>query len=217
MKAHKTRRSRTKPAVPSGFPKSRFVVFCEGQNTEPRYFFAIRRAFEGAVLEVRPGIGVPLTVASMAVEHLKTNGSGRRRRRGRSAFEARDEVWAVFDRDQHPNFDAAVRICEQNGVHIGLSNPCFELWLVLHHQDHNRPESTSGIQSILSKLHPEYDRHRAKTLDFDSLVARVGEAEQRAMRQLDLRAKVGDRYGNPSTRVGSLTLAIRHAHDQYAM
>ena len=159
---------------------------------------------------------MPLTIAKAAVAYLKA-GSSRGRRQGRSAFEAQDEVWAVFDRDEHPNFDAAVDLCERNGIHIGLSNPCFELWLVLHHQEYNRPESTDVIQSILSKLHPEYDRRHSKTLDFDSLVGRVVEAEDRAMRQLDLRASINDRYGNPSTRVGMLTRAVRQAHDEYAM
>jgi len=121
----------------------------------------------------------------------------------------------VFDRDQHPNFDASVRLCEDNGVQIGLSNPCFELWPVLHDQDHNRPESTEVMQSLLSNLHQEYDRRHSKTLDFDSLVGRVIDAEDRALRQLELRAKVDDPYGNPSTRVGRLTRSIRMAHDEH--
>ena len=216
MKGQRNRRQLIGAVASLVHPKRRFVVFCEGKNTEPGYFFAIRRRYEGAVLEVRPGVGVPLTVAKAAAAYLKA-GSSRGRRRGRSAFESHDEVWAVFDRDEHPNFDAAVDLCERSGVHIGLSNPCFELWLVLHHQEYNRPESTDVIQSILSKLHPEYDRRHSKTLDFGSLVGRVVQAEDRAMRQLDLRASVNDRYGNPSTSVGRLTRAFRKAHDEYPM
>ena len=217
MKTQKNRRRRGKPPASRGQPKRRFVLFCEGKNTEPGYFSAIRRMYDNTLLEIYPGVGVPHTVAEKAVAYLKHGGSRRHRRNGRSAFEAKDQVWAVFDRDQHPNFDAAIRLCEHNGVQIGLSNPCFELWLVLHSEDYNRPETTDNIQTVLSKIHPEYNRRHVKKLDFDSLILHVVKAEDRANRQLLLRKDVDDPYGNPSTRVGKLTSEIRQAHDGHRM
>lgn len=37
--------------------------------------------------------------------------------------------WIVFDRDQVKDFDGIIRVAEENGVHAGWSNPCFEIWM----------------------------------------------------------------------------------------
>ncbi len=193
-------------------PKRRFTIYCEGKNTEPGYFEAIRRIHRNSLLVIHPDVGVPKTIAERAVRELKQGRPARERRRRKSQFAARDEVWAVFDRDEHPGFEDAIRRCQQNRIRVGASNPCFELWLVLHDQDYNAPVRSDQIQSILSQIRPEYRRRRSKVLDFDALVLRVIDAEGRAERQLELRKSVGDPFGNPSTRVGKLTSSIRLAH-----
>lgn len=37
--------------------------------------------------------------------------------------------WIVFDRDQVKDFNGIIRVAEENGVHAGWSNPCFEIWM----------------------------------------------------------------------------------------
>lgn len=39
------------------------------------------------------------------------------------------EPWIVFDRDQVPDFDTIIEDAEKKGIHVGWSNPCFEMWL----------------------------------------------------------------------------------------
>ena len=39
------------------------------------------------------------------------------------------EVWIVFDRDKVPNFDTIINEAKDNGINVGWSNPCFEIWL----------------------------------------------------------------------------------------
>ena len=51
-----------------------------------------------------------------------------------------DEFWCVFDVEwprNHPGLQDAVEQARQSGVELAISNPCFELWLVLHFQDHS--------------------------------------------------------------------------------
>lgn len=140
-------------------------------------------------------------------------GTSRSWQRGgrRDSFEEGDQVWAVFDRDDHPHFKQAVELCESNGIYVGRSNPCFELWLVLHERDHNRYETRHRMQSILGDLRPEYDRRRGKTPDCEEMISRVEAAEQRAEQLLLRRQEEGNPYGNPSTTVGRLTRAVRTA------
>ncbi len=62
------------------------------------------------------------------VERLKTH---------RDALDVsldQDEYWAVFDVDQQKahGLSDAVRIAKSRGYRLAGSNPCFELWLLLH-------------------------------------------------------------------------------------
>lgn len=185
------------------------MLFCEGRNTEPAYLSALKRASPNALVEAETfrGVGVPMTVAERAKEYAQ---SRRRNKRGAS-FAENDSVWAVFDRDKHHHFDEAVDLCRRHDIGIARSDPCFELWLVLHEQDYDKPCNHHEIQRVLGDLRPEYDRNSAKMPDCDSLMSRIEEAEQRAERQLRRRQEEGCPYGNPSTTVFRLTRAFREA------
>ncbi len=195
-------------------PKRRFTLFCEGRNTEPAYFKAIERAYRSAQIDVKiePGAGVPHTISKRAVKFAKSVGLARNSRRKKDSFEKRDEVWAVFDRDAHPRFQEAVALCDQHGIKVARSNPCFEVWLILHERDYNKPNRRDKVQRELQKLRSDYDKKGSKTLNCDDLVTRVQVAEQRGEEQLKRREQGGDPYGNPSTTVGRLCRAIREAH-----
>lgn len=47
-----------------------------------------------------------------------------------TAYEAQYRIpWIVFDRDQVPNFDQIIAEAEKADIHVGWSNPCFEIWM----------------------------------------------------------------------------------------
>ena len=186
--------------------RRQFVLYCEGGNTEPDYFYALERVVKNRLLEIEydSPAGVPFTIAEKAVARAKRMGL----RRGRSSFEERDQVWAVFDRDEHPRFEEAVTLCEQNGVNVARSNPCFEIWLILHHEDCHRPLTRQEAQRRLQQLCPEYDRNGGKTVDCAKLMHRLDDAEARAQRHLASRAGEGNAFGASSTTVHLLTKAI---------
>ena len=195
--------------------KRHFFLFCEGKNTEPAYFSALKRTLTGTLItiETRREVGVPMTIASEAVKFAKSMGLTKKSRRKKNSFEENDEVWAVFDRDEHPNFDDAVSLCEANNVGVARSNPCFELWLILHERDYDRPDHRDVVQRELKKLLPEYDNRRGKIPDCDDLVTRVELAEERGKVLIERREEEGIPHGNPSTTVGMLTGAIRIANE----
>ena len=92
------------------------------------------------------------------------------------------------------------------------SNPCFELWLILHERDYDRTDHCDAVQRELKKLRPEYDNRRGKIPDCDDLVTRVESAEERGKVLIERREKEGDPHGNPSTTVGLLTGTIQIAN-----
>lgn len=110
-------------------PKRRFVLYCQGRNTEPACFQAIQRTCSSALISVEAhgGVGVPTTIAKAALAYAKSEGLAPSSRRRKQSFEKQDQVWAVFDRDDHPEFEQAVLMCKQSGVRVARSNPCFEL------------------------------------------------------------------------------------------
>lgn len=188
-------------------PKRRFVIFCEGEKTEPAYFNALRQHGSSALIEVKPlpAQGVPDTLTKNAVAEAR-----RLRREGPNSFEQRDEIWAVFDRDQHPKFDEAVQRCESNRVGVGRSNPCFEVWLILHFEDYDKGDGRHAVQAKCQQACPGYDRH-TKRLDCKNLLEHVEAAIKRAETQLVRRRIEGEEFGCPSTTVGRLVQAILEA------
>ncbi len=189
-------------------PRKKFLLFCEGKNTEPLYFEAIGRSCASTLVDIRSvrAAGVPQTIAERATDHIRSLP-----RRRKHSFEERDQVWAVFDRDEHERFEDAVRRCWEGGVQVARSNPCFELWLLLHERDFDAVLDRHQMQRELARVRPDYDKNGSKSLDFDDLILGVGAAEDRARTQLSRRAEEGVPYNNPSTTVGKLVAAIRVA------
>jgi hypothetical protein len=102
----------------------RILIVCEGIVTEKRYFEYLGRAERISVqLMVQAG-GTPKALVERAVELKKSAGAG--------GF---DEVWCVFDIDEHPLVPDAKQQARDNGIQLAISNPCFELWALLHFQD----------------------------------------------------------------------------------
>jgi RloB-like protein len=81
-----------------------------------------------------------------------------------------------------------------------ISNPCFELWLVLHFQDQAAHVSVTQIQSICKKHLPGYK----KRVNIDKLWSNRAAAMSRA-RFLDKQhQRKGTLNGNPSSGVFKL-------------
>ena len=120
-------------------------------------------------------------------------------------------MWAVFDRDTHADFDEAVMLYADNDVRVGRSNPCFEVWLILHVEDYDRPNPSAKVERHLARLRREYDPDRDKCPNCAELVLEIGQAEKRAEVQLERRRRDGAPFGNPSTTVHLLTREIHAA------
>ncbi|WP_168177050.1 RloB family protein [Thalassospira sp. MCCC 1A03138] len=193
-------------------PKKTFYLFCEGKNTEPDYFRALKRKIRDPLIKIvdKPAAGVPMTIANLSVEQANAIGKGAKRKRVKQSYQEADEVWAVFDRDEHPHIQEAMQLCDSNNVGIAFSDPCFELWLILHIHDFNRACNRHDIQRALSDVLEGYERGRGKTADFSVLLEDIENAENRAEVLLDRRHEEGGDT-NPSTTVFKLTRRIRAA------
>jgi RloB-like protein len=163
------------------------LVFSCGRRTEPAYLNGLQRGSD---------LAVALTVKHKAVEpHRLVLAASDFARRHPDQY---DEVWCVVDVDDY-DIGRAVRLAGQAGVQLALSNPCFELWLLLHHAD-CRAHCT-GYDDVVSRLKkhvPTYDKSR---LNFADYAAGVRGAVKRAR---DLDPTGADHRLNPSTSVWRL-------------
>lgn len=110
-----------------------------------------------------------------------------------------DEVWCVFDVDEFPDVEAAVRQATKRGFSVAVSNPCFELWLLLHFETVHKAQSRCDPLTRRMRGHlPSYTKSR---FDTARLRAGVEDAIRRA-EALDPTGMAHDQ--NPSTGVWRL-------------
>ena len=116
-----------------------------------------------------------------------------------------DEVWCVFDVDEHPHLTEALDQAQANGIGVALSNPCFELWILLHFQDQRAHIERHKLQSLCREHLPDFVKVAAYSDLRDRYDAAVGRAEALAKWQ----EEQGRTHANPSTGVHSLTERLR--------
>ena len=114
-------------------------------------------------------------------------------------------VWCVFDVDEHPRLDDALKLAKESGFEVALSNPCIELWALLHFMERSERIHRHEAQSSLREFLPKYD----KKLDFRRMHGGYTKAVERAQALQVTADAVGDSKRNPSTGVYRLTERIR--------
>jgi hypothetical protein len=186
-------------------PKVKFWLFCEGKNTEPDYFQAVAKKYDQALIElVFQNVGTDAkTISNNAIQKYSEIKSCK-------SLSENDKVWVVFDRDANENVINCVNNCKKKRVGVAFSNPCFELWLILHFEDFDKPLDRHKVQSHLEKLIAGYDRKKGKTANWDQIMEFVEVAENRAEKQMANRISEGGNIMTPpNTTVYKLTLEIR--------
>jgi hypothetical protein len=70
-----------------------------------------------------------------------------------------DEVWAVFDKDDFPDFDDAIILALDNKINCAFSNEAIEYWFLLHFENKTGAMSRNMLNTELErKLGFEYQK-----------------------------------------------------------
>lgn len=112
---------------------SLIVIATEGEKTEPKYFQDLISP------QYYPNPKVHVHVVgreshNSAPQHVINSLNSFKRE---YHLRGDDELWMVIDTDNWPEeqlSDVATK-CHQKGYRLSVSNPCFELWLLLHVKD----------------------------------------------------------------------------------
>ena len=151
-----------------------FVIAAEGEKTERQYFDVFQSSrIRVEVLETEPdGKSAPKHV--LARLHAYTR---------KYSLDDEDELWLVADIDrQRPEFLKEIAAeAKQAGYRIAFSNPCFELWLLLHFEECKKEfhECASVEAAIRAKL-GAYNKTNIDTSNFERLA--IDAAIERARR-----------------------------------
>ncbi|MFJ9577923.1 RloB family protein [Streptomyces sp. NPDC101191] len=170
------------------------MVVCGAETTEYDYLNGFKAKFKRPNLSLRvtKKPGSPLQVVEYAANRWGGPSGG---------F---DQIWCVVDVDEYQDLDQAMRYASANDVELVVSNPCFEIWLLLHHTDHR--SWTRDYRAVKQLLQRFVDVPSDKGVAFDRDYSdHWGEAVERAR---TLAQEGNEHRTNPATGMWRLAIAI---------
>ena len=198
-------------------PRKKVLIVCEGKKTEPNYFNSLITNLKLTTAEVKifnESGSAPKSVVEFGIEKLKKESDI-------------DLLFFVFDKDDHDSYAAALsavanlkKIGRYSSKTISAitSNPCFEVWFLMHFGPYEKPFSPSGGKSpcdnviaVLRKQNCFRNYSKAQRNHFELLSDRLNIANKNSAQVLKQSEEAGDRkhYGNPTTFVHELVIELQ--------
>jgi RloB-like protein len=185
--------------------KNTFLIYCEGENTEPIYFKSFPVTTETKI----EAIGLGMSKTALVEKVLKLI-EGKEQ-------DQDQQIWVVFDRDVtydnlqqgNQDFNNAIELAHQNNLRCAYSNDCFELWFVLHDEYLTSALHRTHVYEKLSKkLNCSYEKEGKDTDYAKSLygifLPKIGEAINNARKLHQLNITLDYHQQNPCTTVYEL-------------
>ncbi len=173
------------------------VIASEGKDTERIYFMALAKEY------TNPRVHVHILERSVdeqnnsSPEHVLKQLNDYK---SQYELEADDELWLVVDKDRWTEAmisRVATECSQEVAMNMALSNPCFELWLLLHIEDavsltpkeqkqwmENCRKSKNADPYLKVRLRQKIGAYHESSYDAQTLIAHVEDAIERA-RALD--------------------------------
>jgi len=180
-----------------------FCIFTEGQ-TEKIYF----NDFGLTTIAVRClGGGGALHLVSEAISYMK-----------QSKYSGYDYYWLVFDRDENSKDDIqqAIRRAKTHRILWCFSNPCFEIWYLLHFDYYQTPTTPKELKTrLIPGRIPGYEE------TMPGIFALLKEKQTTAIRNSQRLWPLAERSSqmqqmaelNPATNVDELVCKLNACHE----
>lgn len=180
-----------------------FRIYTEGEATEPEYIDILKR-----LPEVAESVSIDITIEETGATPMRLVNSACSDRQ-RKDLDI-DHFWCVFDVESpktHPYLGDARQKARDNDVSLAISNPCFEIWLILHHKSFAKYVSTDEAISIRKSL----DQSEAKHLDTEVYRPLIPDAIQRAQQLQNKHKQDGTEFpeDNPSSSFDALITTLK--------
>lgn len=195
------------------------VIASEGKDTERIYFKALAQEYTNPRVHVHILERSEAEQNNSSPEHVLKQLNDYKEQ---YALEADDELWLVIDKDRWTEAmlsRVATECTQDEYMHMALSNPCIELWLLLHLVDvtslspeeqqqwlENHRKTKNADPYLKARLRQEMGSYHEAAYDAQMLIAHVEEAIERA-KALD--KNPADRWPQPlGTRVYLLAESV---------
>lgn len=126
------------------------AVFTEGRITEPQYVKVLKGIYRGVNVQIieRYAGSSPKILVEKALDY-------------QGNFDEYDEIWCLFDKNDHQDeyIEEVIQKARKNNIMTAITNPCFELWLVLHQEDQFGYVSKEDIQKRSQTLGLTNNKH----------------------------------------------------------
>lgn len=173
------------------------VIASEGKDTERIYFKALAKEYTNLRVHVHILERSENEQNNSSPEHVLQQLNDYK---SKYDLEADDELWLVVDKDRWTEAmlsHVATECSQEVAMHMALSNPCFELWLLLHMEDaaslspeeqeqwmKNRRKSKNADPYLEVRLRQKMGSYHESSYDALTLIAHIEDAIERA-RALD--------------------------------
>ncbi len=131
-----------------------FVIVTEGEKTEPIYFKNFRKRNCGLVIEIyNTKVTSPIQLVKHSITLIK---------RKDLDLDNKDKLYVIFDVDENSEEDIlkAKKLANHHKINICVSNPCFEVWYILHYEYLNSNISRNSVIQKLKKYVPDYEKSK---------------------------------------------------------
>ena len=149
-----------------------FVIAVEGEKTGAQYFslFENTRVHVQVLPTGSEGLSAPKHVLERLVKFEEQYDLG-----------PEDERWLVADIDRQRGqfLDEVTQVARESGYGLAISNPCFELWLLLHFQEADQADTNCA--AVVERLRPYTGGHNKAKINLEPYTqATIREAIARA-------------------------------------
>ncbi len=155
------------------------VIACEDKYAVEQYFakFHTQRV-QFVVLPTENGCSSPPDVLSRLNEFKE-----------REATEEGDHFWICIDADHWAksnhiqNLRIVLQECRRKNYGVAISNPCFELWLLLHFDDCSTQPPATAAEALASlcRVTPGYQKNRCDRLAIEAEHVRLAVTRAKSM------------------------------------
>lgn len=194
--------------IDSRQPRRWMVIAVEGQ-TELRYFedIRMRHRLSDKLVRVRCQGSAPASVVQCALSESASAKS--------DVGNSSGQTWAVFDGEEHQvtigqrrGWNDALQAATSHQVGLAISNPSFELWLLLHFRDQTAAlHRDDARRQVASCMGQGYDKGQpiVQNLPAGGEPAAIARAEHLLKRETENQAGP---FANPSTRAHQVVASI---------
>jgi len=200
--------------------RKRVLIVCEGAKTEPLYFRELISFFCLSTADIK------ICGKECGSDPFRIVKYGEYCLDNDNDF---DFMSLVFDRDEHKTYDKALdRInslkrknkFKKTSIHAITSNPCFELWFLMHFTFSSKPYAATGHKSSAGCLIDDLRKYKifenySKSICsyFNEIIDKMEMAIGNSERLLENREE-NKHHLNPSTFVHELVIILKNISNE---